>query len=172
MRILPFAALALSAGLFACGGDDPISTVDAARVDAAAGLMGLGQLCDEANPCGAAGTCLIWTANSTQGYCTPVCGPDVVGQFVNNMFNGMLPAGATETCTAAYMGTVGRPACGLAIDIQPEIPQGQNPVPGMDYTIDYACAIVCGTSGTQCPPGLVATDLQTSSGTVCLCTGG
>jgi hypothetical protein len=85
MRILKLAAaFAMTTGLVACSGDDGgISTVDAARIDAgmdALNLTGLGQLCNDNSPCPQnAPICLTFSDTATNGYCTPLCHDDYVG---------------------------------------------------------------------------------------------
>lgn len=177
MRILKLAAaLAMTTGLVACSGDDGgISTVDAARIDAgmdALNLTGLGQLCNDNSPCPQnAPICLTFSDTATSGYCTPLCHDDYVG-MTNTPPAGMqptfqppimLPASDTQICADAFAGSAGTPRCGLAVDIRPAPPLQPNTM----YTIDYTCAVVCG-SGNACPNGLVANTTLISG--ACLCT--
>lgn len=173
MRILKLAAaLAMTTGLVACSGDDGgISTVDAARIDAgmdALNLNGLGQLCNDNSPCPSnAMICLTFSDTATNGYCTPLCHDDLMvrsdanGQIPREMLQ--LPPAATQMCVDAFSGSTGRPVCGLSVDIRPAPPIQ----PNTDYTIDYTCAVVCGT-GNTCPNGLVANTTLIMN--ACICT--
>ena len=130
------AAIALTFGFAACGGDDdgdgnnPVdaaidspSAIDA-PIDSPPAGNPLGQVCTFANPmCPAGSTCtgLQGVGSQTMGYCSPMCTQQ------------------GGECAAGYTGPAGgQPQCALTTA------QGQPP---------SLCAIIC-TMNTQCPSGL------------------
>lgn len=132
------AAIALTFGLAACGGDDdgdggdnnPIdAAIDSANnidasPDAPPASNALGQTCDFAAPqCPTGNVCtgLQGVGSTTTGYCSPMC---------MNM---------NAICTTGYTGPAGgMPVCALS--------EGAGQPPTL-------CAIIC-TMNTQCPTGL------------------
>lgn len=129
------AAIALTFGFAACGGDDdggdntptdaPIDSaaIDAA-IDAPPATNALGQVCDFANPqCPTGNVCtgLQGVGSQTMGYCSPMC---------MNM---------NSICSTGYTGPQGgMPVCALS--------EAQGAPPTL-------CAIIC-TMNAQCPTGL------------------
>jgi hypothetical protein len=172
-------AAATSATIVACGGDDdggnatPDAKVfmDAPKVFMDAppgqGLTGLGQKCDQANPCPAMMDCIslgLGGGSASTSYCTPHCLDDATG-----MTNAMAqlatttPAPDNAKCTAAYSGgAVGMPACGVILAITP---MDSPLVANKAYTmIDLGCVILCST-GMTCPAGTSAK----TAGSNCFC---
>jgi len=145
------AAIALTFGFAACGGDDdgdggdntptdaPIDTATAidAAIDAPPAGNSLGQVCDFANPmCPAGHTCtgIQDVGSTTMGYCSPMC----------TRMGG--------ECAAGYTGPAGgMPVCALSMAGSP------------DPTL---CAIIC-TMPAQCPTGLSCIPVTGQNVSVC-----
>ncbi|MGE0867057.1 MAG: hypothetical protein AB7P03_00740 [Kofleriaceae bacterium] len=137
------------------GGDDDDETPDAPKVaivDAPAGIVGLGQKCNQANPCmGDTPVCLTFKEGS-DGICSKTCvesasfmtdGMAIPGPFTPN------PTTQNGACQAVFSGSVGAAVCGVPHSLMPN----ETLKPNKPYTVAFACGISCG-AGDACPTGL------------------
>jgi hypothetical protein len=109
--------------------------------------VGIGQVCDEANPCPEeAPLCLVFSQTATQGMCTASCGETPIPEGGQ----AQPPDPNLDMVCPTYSGS-GTSICGLGLGGEPGA-----------TTQEWACAVLCGTYDTgmgsvelgECPGGL------------------
>jgi hypothetical protein len=126
------------------------------------GAAGLGQKCGSGLASCPANAPECIGATGTTTFCTPVCDMNATGttnaqgQFPASGSGAITPAPNDATCSGAFTGSAGTPAC-IAITMSTPAFTGQANTSFTGMKMD--CAILCGTgSGTgPCPTGMTCT---------------
>jgi hypothetical protein len=163
LGIILVAEVTAGTTIVACGGGGSKNPDAKADTDATVGLTGLGEKCGSGLPvCPSAMDCValqLPTGGATTAYCTPHCvdngsgTTNPSGQFPGSGAGALTPPPDNSNCTAAYMGSIGMPVCGVILHTNPAPVMGALQANTAYTQVTVGCLIRCDATH-MCPAGL------------------